>query len=277
MSALYVVATPIGNLEDLTTRAARVLREVDVIAAEDTRHTAKLLSANAIQTPVVACHDHNEAEVAGTLVQRLVRGEQVALVSDAGTPLLSDPGYRLVRAALDAGVRVVPVPGASALTAALSVAGLPTDRFCFEGFLSAKQAQRVRQLEALAREPRTIVLYEAPHRIQALVQDVVTTLGGAREISIARELTKQYEQVWSGTASAAADALADGSIPQKGEFVVLIGGAPRSDDGVTEDDRRAMSLLLQELPPGKAAALGAELLGKPRKVLYDIALQLKKE
>ncbi len=277
MACLYVVATPIGNLEDISARALRVLREVDVIAAEDTRHTQKLLSAHGIHTAVVACHEHNEATAAPALIARINAGESVALVSDAGTPLVSDPGYRVVSEAVAAGVTVVPIPGPSAITAALSAAGLPTDRFAFEGFLPAKQSQRRTALEGLSREVRTLVFYEAPHRIDALVADIADLMGADRRIAVARELTKRFEQVWTGTAAEATAAIDSGDLPSKGEFVVVVEGAPQSAGETDDESRRVMQLLLQELAPSKAAALAAEILGQPRKALYDIALQMKKE
>lgn len=278
MSTLYVVATPIGNLNDISARALAVLAEVDVIAAEDTRHSGKLLGAYSIKTPLVACHDHNEQAVTASLVKRLADGQSVALISDAGTPLLSDPGYRLVRAATEAGIRVVPVPGPSAIVTALSAAGLPTDRFCFEGFLPSRGARRRKALESLSHERRTIVLFEAPHRIRDLVDEIVEIIGSERPIALARELTKQYEQIWTGTAAEAAVAIQCGDVREKGEFVVMIeGGADTGRGAGDEESRRVMAVLLRELAPGPAASIASELLGQPRKHLYEIALTLKKE
>lgn len=277
MASLYVVATPIGNLEDMTARAIRTLSEVELIAAEDTRHTRKLLGAHGISTPVIAYHDHNEAEAAGALLGRIRAGESIALVSDAGTPLVSDPGYRLVAAALDAGVTVIPIPGASAMTAALSVSGLPTDRFCFEGFLPSKSAQRRSALTSLMRESRTLVFYEAPHRIAALMSDIAGSFGEERRVMIGRELTKRFEQVWTGTAVAASAAIDAGEVPAKGEFVVVVEGAPRRQDAVDDETVRIVELLGRELPPSKAASLAAEITGLPKKALYDIAQRRKKE
>jgi 16S rRNA (cytidine1402-2'-O)-methyltransferase len=271
---LFVVATPIGNLSDMTPRALEVLGEVDCIAAEDTRHSKRLLDHFGIATPLVAYHEHNEGEAAKQIVRDLASGRQIALISDAGTPLISDPGYRLVKAALEKGIQVVPVPGASALVSALSVAGLPTDRFCFEGFMPAKSAARQKKLGELGKESRTIVLFEAPHRIRSLLEDVSSVLGGRRRLSIGRELTKQYEQIWHGTADEALAAVDDGQVPSKGEFVVVVEGSHAS--GVDLDEEKVMAVLLTELSPGTAASLASQFLESSRKHLYDVALSLKK-
>ncbi len=278
MAGLYVVATPIGNLDDISTRAVRTLSEVDVIAAEDTRHTRRLLAAHGIKTPIVAYHEHNEEEASPRLVSRVLAGESVALVSDAGTPLVSDPGYRLIKAALAAGIPVVPIPGPSAVIAALSVSGLPANRFCFEGFLAARASARRQQLQALETELRTLVIYEAPHRISELVGDICEILGTDRNICVARELTKQFEQVFSGTAAEVKAALDDGRMPAKGEFVLVVDGAGQNATGADQrEQQRVMSVLLKSLAPGAAATVASELLGVSRKPLYDIALALKKE
>lgn len=221
---LYVVATPIGNLEDITARALRVLREADLIACEDTRHTRKLLSHFGIATALWAYHDHNEREKAPELLQRLRQGQDIALVSDAGTPAIADPGFRLVRLCREEGLPVVTVPGPSALTAALSIAGLPTDRFAFEGFLPAKVKARRELLTALAQETRTLVFYESPHRLRATLEDLVAVLGAEREIAVARELTKMYEECVRGPAEQVAAKFAEAAV--RGEVVLLIAPAP---------------------------------------------------
>lgn len=272
---LYVVATPIGNLKDISPRAVEVLREVDLIAAEDTRHSRRLLDECGISTKVIAFHDHNESQSTQHLVHKLQGGASIALISDAGTPLISDPGYRLVRAALDAGVPVSPIPGPSAVLSALSVSGLPTDRFCFEGFLPAKQKQRLARLEDLAKEPRTLVFFEAPHRIDALMADVAEVLGAAREVTVCRELTKQFEQIWSGCAADAIRALGDGTIVGRGEFVLVVRGA--ASDAIAVDESRLMKILLAEMSPAQAASIASQVLGKPRKQLYELALSMKSE
>jgi 16S rRNA (cytidine1402-2'-O)-methyltransferase len=232
---LFVVATPIGNLEDLTPRAAQTLAEVDLIAAEDTRHTGRLLSHIGVKTRLLALHDHNEEKMVGGLIAALESGQSVALVSDAGTPLVSDPGYRLVRAANESGITISPVPGACAVTAALSVAGLPTDRFCFEGFLPAKKAARRNALDALNNEARTLVFYESVHRIADVLDDMCRAFGEGRPAFIGRELTKMHEQCVRATLGSLRDKVDDGSIPGKGEFVIVVAGsdeAPESGQGV---------------------------------------------
>ncbi len=225
---LYVVATPIGNLEDLTARARRILSEVDVIACEDTRHTRLLLAHYSIATPVVSYHEHNEARRTPDLLQRLRRGEHVALVSDAGTPALSDPGYLLIREATVAGVSVVAVPGASAVTAALTVSGLPTDRFVFLGFLPRKPGPRRRTLDEVAGVPWTLVLFESPHRIATVLQDLLAALGD-RRMALARELTKRFEEVFRGTVSEALHHLQ--AHAPRGEFTIVVEGARRRPAG----------------------------------------------
>lgn len=271
---LYLVATPIGNLGDMTLRAIEVLRSVDLIAAEDTRHSRRLLDHFNITAKLLALHEHNETGQAPGMVEDLLQGRSIALVSDAGTPLVSDPGYRLVQAAIEAGIEVVPVPGASAVTASLSVAGLPIDRFCFEGFLPAKSAQRASRFEALHAEPRTMVFFEAPHRIRSFVNDAHRAFGGERRVAISRELTKQFEQVWRGTLEAAGRALEAGDIPEKGEFVVCVGG--NDAPGGAYDELMLMEVLLTELSPSAAASVASKLTGQGKKRLYDIALSLKK-
>jgi 16S rRNA (cytidine1402-2'-O)-methyltransferase len=272
---LYVVATPIGNLEDLSPRAQRVLTEVQLVAAEDTRHTGVLLAHFGIRTPLLSLHDHNEAERAPRLVERLQAGESVALVSDAGTPLISDPGFDLVRAARAAGVTVTPVPGPSAVIAALSASGLATDRFVFEGFLPAKSAARRARLAELATEPRTLVFYEAIHRLGESLADMAQAFGMQRAAVIARELTKLHETIRGGTLAELASWLSANGEALKGEVVVLVAGAPDSKPRPGGfDPEPVLRILLEELPVKQAAALAARITGGKKHVLYEQALQI---
>ena len=250
---LYIVATPIGNLADMTQRAIDVLRDADIVAAEDTRVTARLLSAFDINgKSVVACHDHNEDVVARDIVDRLAQGASVALVSDAGTPLISDPGYRVVNAVIEAGLRVIPIPGPSAAMAALSVAGMTTDRFMFCGFLPTKKVARRSYLSGLPFSTMTVVIYEAPHRVMDTLIDLCGVVGDNARVTVCRELTKQYEQIWRGDARKAVEAVDSGIVPIRGEFVLLI-SAPNVNDSLSADDRRLLEVLLAELPPSRAA------------------------
>lgn len=271
---LYVVATPIGNLDDITARALRVLREVAVIAAEDTRHSARLLQHFGITTPLVACHEHNERDQGGRFLARLQGGEDVALISDAGTPLISDPGFHLVRQARAAGIRVVPVPGPCALIAALSAAGLPSDRFVFEGFLPAKTAGRLARLEQLKEESRTLIFYEAPHRLLDCLADLERIMGTDRLAVMARELTKAFE-TFQGLplGELRAWVAADGN-QQRGECVLLVAGwqAP-AENSVPAAALRVLELLLKEMPLKRAAALAAEITGVRKNLLYQAALE----
>ncbi len=266
---LYVVGTPIGNVDDLTPRARDVLGVADVIAAEDTRHTRGLLSQIGVESRLIAHHEHNEAESTPALLEALERGKSVALVSDAGTPLISDPGFRLVCAARAAGVTVVPVPGPCAAIAALCSAGLPTDRFVFEGFLPRRDSARAARLEALRNEPRTIVFYEAVHRVAETVGALRAAFGNERRAAIARELTKTHEQVETGTLAELVARLGS-RIPLLGEFVIVVAGA----EGTSADEaeaRRVYDLLAAELPPHKALKLAATITGVARNVLYRLA------
>ena len=275
---LYVVATPIGNLQDISARALEVLRSVALIAAEDTRHSKKLLSHYGIGTPLLALHEHNERQVTDRLLQRLADAEDIALVSDAGTPLISDPGFYLVRAARRQHLRVVPVPGPSALIAALSVAGLPSDRFMFEGFLPSKQAARRQRLQGLAEATATLVFYESSHRICDSLQDMADCLGGAREATLARELTKTFETVMHGSLDALIEQVAVDPNQQKGEFVVLVQGAPaRERSAVDAESLHMLGVLLAELPLKQAAGLVAKMTGLSRNVLYEEGLKLKEK
>ncbi|AMJ57683.1 MULTISPECIES: 16S rRNA (cytidine(1402)-2'-O)-methyltransferase [Stenotrophomonas] len=267
-ATLYVVATPIGNLADLSPRAQEVLRSVAAICAEDTRHTGQLLSHFGISKPLVALHDHNEEAMAERVVARLLGGESLAVVSDAGTPLVSDPGFRLVRAARAAGVKVSPIPGACAAIAALSVAGLPSDRFVFEGFLPAKGAARRERLNKLAAETGTLVFYESSHRIAESLADMAGAFGGDRPAVVARELTKLFETVLDGNLDQLlAKVLADDN-QRKGEFVVMVQGAGDDEEAKIAEGRRLYAKLNEHLPPSTAAKLAAELSGAPRKALY---------
>ncbi len=275
---LYVVATPIGNLEDIGARALRVLREVALIAAEDTRHSARLLQHFGIATPLVACHEHNERDQGGRLVGRLLAGEDLALISDAGTPLISDPGYHLVRNARAAGVRVVPVPGACALIAALSAAGLASDRFIFEGFLPARAAGRRQRLQALVEEPRTLIFYEAPHRLLESLEDMRALFGDERPAVLARELTKAFETIKGASLGELCAWVAADSNQQRGECVLLIEGwqAPVGEEALSAEALRVLDLLLAELPLKRAAALAAEITGVRKNLLYQQALERHK-
>ena len=275
---LYVVATPIGNLEDISARALRVLREVALIAAEDTRHSARLLQHFGINTPLAACHEHNEREQGSRLVQRLLAGADLALISDAGTPLISDPGYHLVRNARAAGVRVVPVPGACALIAALSASGLASDRFVFEGFLPARATARRQRLQALLEEPRTLILYEAPHRLLECLADLSELFGVERPAVLARELSKTFETIKGAPLGELHDWVAADSNQQRGECVLLVEGwqAPEGEEALSAEALRVLDLLLAELPLKRAAALAAEITGVRKNLLYQQALGRQK-
>jgi 16S rRNA (cytidine1402-2'-O)-methyltransferase len=269
---LFVVATPIGNLADLSPRALEALGSAALIAAEDTRHTRLLLQAAGVATPLVSLHDHNESQRVPELLARLAEGSDVALVSDAGTPLLSDPGFELVSRAAAAGFAVHTVPGPSAITAALSVAGLPTHRFCFEGFLPARAAERRAALADLAHEPRTLVFFEAPHRIAALLADLVTHFGAERRAAVARELTKTHETIYRGTLAELQAQAHEQQNFARGELTVVVAGAAAGVDSVDAAElRRTMEILLRELPPGRAAATAAALTGAPRAAAYALA------
>jgi 16S rRNA (cytidine1402-2'-O)-methyltransferase len=279
LGSLYVVATPIGNLDDISARALQVLRSVALIAAEDTRHSARLLQHFGIATPLAACHEHNERDQGGRFIARLQAGEDVALISDAGTPLISDPGYHLVRQARAAGVPVVPVPGACALIAALSAAGLPSDRFIFEGFLPAKAAGRRARLEQVREEPRTLIFYEAPHRILECLQDMQAVFGDERPALLARELTKTFETLKGLPLAELAAWVAADANQQRGECVVLVAGwqAPDGGEAVSAEALRVLDLLLGEMPLKRAAALAAEITGVRKNLLYQVALERQKD
>lgn len=274
---LYVVATPIGNLEDFSPRAVMTLKAVAIIAAEDTRHSGRLLQHFDIRTHAVALHDHNESARVESLIARLQAGEDVALISDAGTPLINDPGYRLVAAAQQAGIRVVPVPGACAAIAALSAAGLASDRFLFEGFLPAKTAARKARLHGVQSETATIIFYEAPHRIVECLEDMVDVLGGERRIVLARELTKTFETIRQLSLGEMLVWVRADENQQRGEIVLVLEGTTVSadDEDYAEADR-VLKILMADLPLKQAAALTAEITGLKKNALYERALQLKK-
>jgi 16S rRNA (cytidine1402-2'-O)-methyltransferase len=272
---LYVVATPIGNMGDLTPRAQKVLASVNLIAAEDTRHTSQLLQAAAIRTPLVSMHEHNEARRSAELIGRLLAGESVAVVSDAGTPLISDPGFDVVAAARAHAIEVIAIPGPCAAVAALSIAGLASDRFVFEGFLPAKNAAREAALQALAQEVRTIIFYEAPHRLLETLTEMQRQFGGERLAAVGRELTKRYESSYFGTLSelcVRADSDPDMS---RGEIVIVVAGfagAPQESAALNAD--QVLRALLEDLPPSQAAKIAARLLNTKRSMLYDRAMEL---
>lgn len=266
---LYVVATPIGNRDDLTLRAIATLRDASVIAAEDTRHSRPLLQHHGADAPLIALHEHNERDAVAAIVRRLQAGENVALISDAGTPLISDPGFRLVRAAQAAGIRCVPVPGACAAVAALSVAGLPSDRFVFEGFLPPKAAARRARLQELAGEPRTLIFYESSHRVAESLADMRDAFGGEREAVLARELTKLFETVLGEPLTGLAARVAADPDQQRGECVILVAGRGEDADAKLAEGQRVFAILRDELGPAKAAKLAAAISGAPRKLLYE--------
>jgi 16S rRNA (cytidine1402-2'-O)-methyltransferase len=272
---LYIVATPIGNLGDMSPRAVEVLQQVDAIAAEDTRHSAGLLRHFAVTTPMFALHEHNERQKSAALLQRLMAGEHIALISDAGTPLISDPGYILVREAHQAGIRVVPVPGASALISALSAGGLPTDRFCFEGFLPAKGGGRRKHLEVLREESRTLVFYESPHRILDSLADMAAVFGPEREAVLARELTKTFETIRYASLGVLLEWVREDANQQKGEFVVLLHGAEKVETGFDPEAGRIAALLADELPMKQGAARAARISGEKKNTLYRYLLERK--
>jgi len=271
---LFVVATPIGNLEDLTPRARRTLTAVDLVAAEDTRHTGRLLITIGAKPSLMALHDHNEEQVVHGLIEALKDGKDVALVSDAGTPLVSDPGFRLLRAAHEHDITVVPIPGASAVTAALSVAGLPTDRFCFEGFAPSKRVARRQWLQELATEERTIVLYESVHRIKDCLADLVDIFGADRRGFIGRELTKMYEQCVQETLGRLKQLVDDGEIVSKGEFAIVISGAEPSAETSLDIDSLLIELAAH-LSAKDAARVAAKISGQKKNDLYQRLLELK--
>ncbi len=272
---LYIVATPIGNLEDMTFRAVRILQAVDMIAAEDTRHTGRLLQHFQVKTPQISYHEHNSNSRIPELLEHLQYGKAIALVSDAGMPGISDPGYELIKACIDNGITVVPIPGASAVITALSAAGLPTDRFIFDGFLSAKSQQRKQYLESLQGESRTLVFYESPHRLRDTLADLGEVLGSDRSIVIARELTKLYEEFWRGTIEAAISEYQKRE-PQ-GEYTLLVAGNPPSKPQLTETELKTelLQIMQQGISRSQASRQLAKDMGLSRRYLYQLALGIE--
>jgi 16S rRNA (cytidine1402-2'-O)-methyltransferase len=265
---LYVVATPIGNLEDITLRALSVLSSVDVIAAEDTRRTRVLMSRHGLDKPLVILQEHNEEQYAPKLVERLIQGDSVALVSDAGTPLVSDPGYRLVQLAIEAGVEVVTVPGPSSVTAALSISGLATDRFTFEGFLPARPAARRKRLSGLRNEARTMVFFESSHRIEDSLADLAAVLGDDRPIAVCREMTKMFENILRGPVSDVLEQIQGDANQRKGEFVLVVAGSEANEDEKFTAALDMAQALQEYLPASQAARVAAKLHDVPRRGLY---------
>ena len=276
-ASLYIVATPIGNLSDMSQRAIETLQSVDVIAAEDTRHSGILLQHFSIKTPSISLHDHNESQRSEILLARLQQGESVALISDAGTPLISDPGYKLVSLVRDHDIPVVPVPGSCAVIAALSASGLPSDRFTFEGFLPSKQGARQQALQLLIDESRTMIFYDAPRRLQGTLTDMIEIFGGERQACIAREITKLHETITTKPLAELLDWVSGDSNQQKGECVLLLEGVKQQKDSSETEINRVLSLLLKELPVKKAAAITSSLLEVSKNTAYDMALKLRQK
>lgn len=272
---LYIVATPIGNMTDITERAIQVLASVDIIACEDTRHSGKLLQQLGVKKPLLSVHEHNERERVKQLSQRLSQGESIALISDAGTPLISDPGFPLVQGLRELGHRVSPIPGVSAIITALSAAGIATDRFTFEGFLPHKVGGKREKLASLVNEPRTMVFYEAKHRILETIELMAEIFGSTREACVARELTKTFEHFYHGTLPNILAELTSHADHQKGEFVVIIAGNPEPVSDSQMNSHKLLTLLAGELPPKKAAAIVSEITGENKKELYNQLLDLK--
>ncbi|WP_112067408.1 16S rRNA (cytidine(1402)-2'-O)-methyltransferase [Haemophilus influenzae] len=271
---LYIVATPIGNLQDITQRALETFAQVDLIAAEDTRHSGLLLSHYGIKKPFFALHDHNEQEKAHILVEKLKQGSSIALISDAGTPLISDPGFHLVRQCREAGIRVVPLPGACAAITALCASGIASDRFCFEGFLPAKSKARRDKLENISEEDRTLIFYESTHRILDTLEDMQSVLGEERYMVLAREMTKTWETITGNTIKNLREWLLEDPNRTKGEMVLIVEGKPKSDnnDEISPQVVKALELIAEELPLKKAAAIVAELYGYKKNALYQFGL-----
>lgn len=271
---LYVVATPIGNLGDLSPRAREVLASVALIAAEDTRHTKQLLQSFGIDTPLTSLHGHNEAHKSGDLLERLARGESLALVSDAGTPLISDPGFDLIAGARAGGIAVVAIPGPCAAIAAISIAGLPADRFAFEGFLAAKSAARRAHLETLAGESRTLIFYEAPHRLVEVLADMAAVLGAQRRASISREITKRFETTYGGTLAELQEKAQHDADMSRGELVIVVeGSSVPAAAALSLNAEQVLRALLVDLPPSQAAKIAARITGEKRSELYDKAIK----
>jgi len=273
--SLFIVATPIGNLADITYRAVEILKTVDLIAAEDTRHSQHLLTFYGIKTPRISLHEHNEQQRIKQLITLLQEGKQIALISDAGTPLISDPGYRLVAALHQMRIPIVPIPGACAAINALVASGLPTDRFIFEGFLPVKGSVRKQRLQELAEESRTVIFYEAPHRIEDLVNQLITEFGGVRLATVAREITKNFETIHHATLNDLKQWLSDDANQRKGEFVVIVQGKEKKPELQNEEElKRILKILLAELSLKQAVALAVSITHLKRNYVYNIALNL---
>ncbi|MBT3144099.1 16S rRNA (cytidine(1402)-2'-O)-methyltransferase [Neptunomonas phycophila] len=275
-AVLFVVATPIGNLGDMTPRAVEVLQSVALIAAEDTRHSSRLMAHFNIKAPMISLHDHNERQRLQTILDKLAAGDSIALISDAGTPLISDPGFILVRAVREAGFKVVPVPGACAVITAMCASGVPTDKFVFEGFLPAKRVGRKQKFEALVAEERTVIFYESTHRILDSLADMRDVLGEDRYVVVARELTKTFETIHGDTLGNVIEWITADHNQQKGEFVLLVQGVElESSDGPSPEALKVLDVLLEELPVKQASALAAKITGEKKNALYQIALNRK--
>lgn len=274
---LYVVSTPIGNLDDITIRGINQLKNVDAIACEDKRRSVALLRHLGIEKPLLSYHEHSGDYEVAQILSRLQQGQSLALISDAGTPLIADPGYKLLQVLLEHGVRVVPVPGVSASISALSVSGLPTDRFRFEGFLPAKSEARRKRLAALSTETNTLIFYESPHRIQECLTDFCEIIGGERRACLAREMTKFYETFLRGTLSELEQRVSEDGDQRKGEFVLLVEGLPvsESNEQAMEEARAMLSVMLEELPVKQASALVAKMTGAKKNAVYQLALSLR--
>ncbi len=274
-ACLYIVATPIGNLGDITLRAVETLNKVDLIAAEDTRHSQRLMSHLGVTTRLMSLHEHNEREKSQTIIDKVKEGQSIALVSDAGTPLISDPGYFLVKLAQDQGVKVVPIPGASAVVTAISVSGLPSDRFVFEGFLPAKSGNKQRVLELFEFENRTVIFYESPHRIVDTLETMLTVFGEDRRLVLARELTKTFETIKGDSLGQLCEWVKSDANQQRGEFVLLLEGATDIPDASVIDQDKMLALLIAELPIKKASKIVSEITGANKKILYQRALEMQ--
>ena len=275
---LYVIATPIGNLQDISDRAKQVFREVDLILAEDTRHSRKLLDHLLIDTPMQPYHDHNEQTVIPSVLEMLRRGSKLALISDAGTPLICDPGFRLVKTASEHGIQVIPIPGPAAFLTALSVSGVATDKFIFEGFLSTKSTARRKRLRELTPETRTMIFYEAPHRILQILEEMRDIFGSDRVVCVCRELTKKFETIYRDTCGKILERLAGNPMQQKGEFVIILQGSDQKDRHATVEMTRIMQILLKhEISVKAASGIVAEITGARKNEIYELALRLSEK
>ena len=275
---LYLVATPIGDMTDIAPRALDILNTVDIVAVEDKRRSSRLFSHFGIKTPMISYHDHSEEKQVKKIIDELLCGKSVALISDAGTPLISDPGFKLVNAAKDKSIKVSPIPGPCALIAAISASGLPSNRFIFEGFLPAKSIARITKIQNISADSRTIIFYEAPHRILDAVIDMIKVIGPSRKIVLARELTKTYETFISGTLESVLQIIEKDLNQQKGEIVIVLAGADSLEKKAeNQDSKRILSVLLEELPLKQAVSLGSKITGIQKNIFYKLALDLKKQ